>query len=31
MRARCTIVGGTSEMAKYLIARRDLPELKPNL
>jgi alkylation response protein AidB-like acyl-CoA dehydrogenase len=26
-----TIVGGTSEMAKYLIASRDLPELKPNL
>jgi alkylation response protein AidB-like acyl-CoA dehydrogenase len=25
------IVGGTSEMAKYLIASRDLPELKPNL
>ena len=26
-----TIVGGTSEMAKYLIASRDLPGLKPNL
>ncbi|MFD4838525.1 acyl-CoA dehydrogenase family protein [Achromobacter sp. NPDC058515] len=26
-----TIVGGTSEMAKYLIASRDLPDLKPNL
>ena len=26
-----TIVGGTSEMAKYLIASVDLPELKPNL
>jgi alkylation response protein AidB-like acyl-CoA dehydrogenase len=26
-----TIVGGTSEMAKYLIATRDLPEIKPNL
>ena len=25
------IVGGTSEMAKYLIASRDLPDLKPNL
>jgi alkylation response protein AidB-like acyl-CoA dehydrogenase len=25
------IVGGTSEMAKYLIASRDLPELKINL
>lgn len=25
------IVGGTSEMAKYLIACRDLPEIKPNL
>ena len=26
-----TIVGGTSEMAKYLIASRDLPDLKINL
>ncbi|MPW20811.1 acyl-CoA dehydrogenase [Paraburkholderia sp. CNPSo 3157] len=26
-----TIVGGTSEMVKYLIASRDLPELKINL
>ena len=26
-----TIVGGTSEMAKYLIASADLPGLKPNL
>jgi alkylation response protein AidB-like acyl-CoA dehydrogenase len=26
-----TIVGGTTEMAKYLIASRDLPGLKPNL
>jgi alkylation response protein AidB-like acyl-CoA dehydrogenase len=26
-----TIVGGTSEMAKYLIASSDLPTLKPNL
>lgn len=26
-----TIVGGTSEMAKYLIASRDLPEIKINL
>ena len=26
-----TIVGGTSEMAKYLIASRDLPEIRPNL
>lgn len=26
-----TIVGGTSEMAKYLIASRDMPDLKPNL
>lgn len=26
-----TIVGGTSEMAKYLIATRELPEIKPNL
>jgi alkylation response protein AidB-like acyl-CoA dehydrogenase len=26
-----TIVGGTSEMAKYLIASRDLPRVKPNL
>lgn len=26
-----TIVGGTSEMAKYLIASRDLPNIKPNL
>jgi alkylation response protein AidB-like acyl-CoA dehydrogenase len=26
-----TIVGGTSEMAKYLIASRDLPAIKPNL
>lgn len=25
------IVGGTTEMAKYLIASADLPELKPNL
>jgi alkylation response protein AidB-like acyl-CoA dehydrogenase len=25
------IVGGTSEMAKYLIASRDLPEIRPNL
>lgn len=25
------IVGGTSEMAKYLIASRDLPDVKPNL
>lgn len=25
------IVGGTSEMAKYLIASRDLPHVKPNL
>ena len=25
------IVGGTSEMAKYLIAAIDLPSLKPNL
>ena len=25
------IVGGTSEMAKYLIASIDLPSLKPNL
>jgi alkylation response protein AidB-like acyl-CoA dehydrogenase len=25
------IVGGTSEMAKYLIASRDLPDIKPNL
>jgi len=25
------IVGGTSEMAKYLIASRDLPDAKPNL
>ncbi len=30
-RAHCTIVGGTSEMAKYLIAVADLPPLKPNL
>ena len=26
-----TIVGGTSEMAKYLVASVDLPELKPDL
>ena len=26
-----TIVGGTTEMAKYLIASADLPALKPNL
>jgi alkylation response protein AidB-like acyl-CoA dehydrogenase len=26
-----TIVGGTSEMAKYLIARRDLPDIPLNL
>jgi alkylation response protein AidB-like acyl-CoA dehydrogenase len=26
-----TIVGGTTEMAKYLIAARDLPEIRPNL
>lgn len=26
-----TIVGGTSEMVKYLIARHDLPGLSPNL
>ena len=26
-----TIVGGTSEMAKYLIAARDLPDIKINL
>jgi butyryl-CoA dehydrogenase len=26
-----TIVGGTSEMAKYLIAKRALPDIKPNL
>lgn len=25
------IVGGTSEMAKYLIASRELPEIRPNL
>ena len=25
------IVGGTTEMAKYLIASRDLPDIKPNL
>jgi alkylation response protein AidB-like acyl-CoA dehydrogenase len=25
------IVGGTTEMAKYLIASADLPRLKPNL
>jgi alkylation response protein AidB-like acyl-CoA dehydrogenase len=25
------IVGGTSEMAKYLIASREMPEIKPNL
>lgn len=25
------IVGGTSEMVKYLIASRDLPDVKPNL
>ncbi len=25
------IVGGTSEMAKYLIAFADLPEIKPSL
>jgi alkylation response protein AidB-like acyl-CoA dehydrogenase len=26
-----TIVGGTSEMAKYLIASRDLPDIRPSL
>ncbi len=26
-----TIVGGTSEMVKYLIASVDLPQIKPNL
>jgi alkylation response protein AidB-like acyl-CoA dehydrogenase len=26
-----TIVGGTSEMAKYLIARVDLPQIKVSL
>ena len=26
-----TIVGGSSEMCKYLIAAKEMPEIKPNL